>query len=40
MEDIDQRILRLLLRDSRATYAEIGDAVGLSLSARPLVPLG
>ena len=33
MDDLDQRILRLLLRDGRATFAEIGTAVGLSVSA-------
>jgi DNA-binding Lrp family transcriptional regulator len=33
VDDIDQRILRLLLRDGRATYAEIGDRAGLSVSA-------
>jgi DNA-binding Lrp family transcriptional regulator len=33
VDDLDQRILRLLLRDGRATFAEIGSAVGLSVSA-------
>ncbi len=33
MDDIDQRILRLLLRDGRATFAEIGAQAGLSVSA-------
>ena len=33
MDDLDQRILRLLLRDGRATYAEVGGTVGLSVSA-------
>ncbi len=33
MDDLDQRILRLLLRDGRATFAEIGGTVGLSVSA-------
>ena len=33
MDDLDQRILRLLLRDGRATFAELGNAVGLSVSA-------
>ena len=33
MDDLDQRILRLLLRDGRATFAEIGSAVSLSVSA-------
>ena len=33
MDDLDQRILRLLLRDGRATFAEIGSTVGLSVSA-------
>ncbi len=33
MDDLDQRILRLLLRDGRATYADIGGTVGLSVSA-------
>jgi DNA-binding Lrp family transcriptional regulator len=33
VDDIDQRILRMLLRDGRATFAEIGGVVGLSVSA-------
>lgn len=33
MDDLDQRILRMLLRDGRATFAEVGKAVGLSVSA-------
>jgi DNA-binding Lrp family transcriptional regulator len=33
VDDLDQRILRLLLRDGRATYADIGGTVGLSVSA-------
>ena len=33
MDDLDQRILRLLLRDGRATFAAIGGTVGLSVSA-------
>ena len=33
MDDLDQRILRLLLRDGRATYADLGGTVGLSVSA-------
>jgi DNA-binding Lrp family transcriptional regulator len=33
VDDIDQRILRLLLRDGRATFAEIGTEAGLSVSA-------
>ena len=33
MDDLDQRILGLLLRDGRATFAEIGGTVGLSVSA-------
>jgi DNA-binding Lrp family transcriptional regulator len=33
VDDLDQRILRLLLRDGRATYADIGSTVGLSVSA-------
>src|SRR3712207_643638 len=33
VDDIDQRILRLLLHDGRATFAEIGAEVGLSVSA-------
>jgi DNA-binding Lrp family transcriptional regulator len=33
VDDLDQRILRLLLRDGRATYADLGGTVGLSVSA-------
>jgi DNA-binding Lrp family transcriptional regulator len=33
MDDLNQRILRILIRDGRAPYAEIGDQVGLSVSA-------
>jgi DNA-binding Lrp family transcriptional regulator len=33
VDEIDQRILRLLLRDGRATFAEIGADAGLSVSA-------
>jgi DNA-binding Lrp family transcriptional regulator len=33
MDDLNQRILRLLLRDGRSSYADIGNAVGLSVSA-------
>ncbi len=33
MDDIDQQVLSCLLRDGRATFAEIGDAVGLSAPA-------
>lgn len=33
MDDIDQKILTCLLRDARATYAEIGQEVGLSAPA-------
>ena len=32
-DDLDHRILRALLRDGRATYAEIGTEVNLSVSA-------
>ena len=32
-DDINQRILRILLRDGRCTYAEIGGEVVLSVSA-------
>ena len=32
-DDLDSRILRVLLRDGRSSYAEIGDEVGLSASA-------
>lgn len=33
IDDLNHRILRVLLRDGRSTYAEIGDEVGLSVSA-------
>jgi DNA-binding Lrp family transcriptional regulator len=33
MDEIDRHILRLLLRDGRATWAVIGSTVGLSMSA-------
>ena len=33
MDEIDHRILQLLLRDGRSSYATIGSAVGLSVSA-------
>ena len=33
MDAIDQSVLSCLLRDGRATYAEIGDVVGLSAPA-------
>jgi DNA-binding Lrp family transcriptional regulator len=33
VDDIDQRIIRLLVRNARATFLEIGDEVGLSASA-------
>lgn len=33
IDDLNQRILRILIRDGRAPYAEIGDQVGLSVSA-------
>ena len=33
IDDLNHRILRALLRDGRSTYAEIGDEVGLSVSA-------
>jgi DNA-binding Lrp family transcriptional regulator len=32
-DDLNQRILRVLLRDGRSTYGEIGGEVGLSVSA-------
>jgi len=32
-DDLDNRILRALLRDGRRSYADIGDEVGLSASA-------
>lgn len=33
MDTIDQQVIGCLLRDGRATYAEIGDVVGLSAPA-------
>jgi DNA-binding Lrp family transcriptional regulator len=33
LDDLNHRILRVLLRDGRSTYAEIGSEVGLSVSA-------
>jgi DNA-binding Lrp family transcriptional regulator len=33
IDDLNRHILRLLIRDGRAPYAEIGDQVGLSVSA-------
>ena len=33
IDDLNHRILRVLLRDGRSTYAEIGSEVGLSVSA-------
>lgn len=33
LDDINHRILRILIKDGRAPYAEIGDQVGLSVSA-------
>jgi DNA-binding Lrp family transcriptional regulator len=33
MDALDQSVLSCLLRDARATYAEIGDVVGLSAPA-------
>jgi DNA-binding Lrp family transcriptional regulator len=33
LDDLDQRILRTLLRDGRCTFADIGKHVGLSVSA-------
>jgi DNA-binding Lrp family transcriptional regulator len=33
IDDLNHRILRILIRDGRAPYAEIGDQVGLSVSA-------
>ena len=33
LDDLNHRILRVLLRDGRSTYAEIGAEVGLSVSA-------
>ncbi|TFV64227.1 UNVERIFIED_ORG: Lrp/AsnC family transcriptional regulator [Bacillus sp. AZ43] len=32
-DDLDHRILRVLLKEGRSSYAEIGDHVGLSASA-------
>ncbi len=32
-DDLDNRILRVLLRSGRSSYTEIGDEVGLSASA-------
>jgi DNA-binding Lrp family transcriptional regulator len=33
IDDLNHRILTLLIRNGRASYAEIGDQVGLSVSA-------
>jgi DNA-binding Lrp family transcriptional regulator len=33
LDDLDQHILRVLLRDGRRTFADIGGEVGLSVSA-------
>jgi DNA-binding Lrp family transcriptional regulator len=33
VDDLDRHILQLLLRDGRATFADVGSAVGLSVSA-------
>ncbi len=33
MDDVDRRIIEILLEDGRAAYAAIGDRVGLSASA-------
>ena len=33
MDDLDQQVIGCLLKDGRATYAEIGDVVGLSAPA-------
>lgn len=33
VDELDHRILRVLVRDGRSTYAEIGHEVGLSVSA-------
>jgi DNA-binding Lrp family transcriptional regulator len=33
IDDLNHRILRILIGDGRASYAEIGDQVGLSVSA-------
>jgi DNA-binding Lrp family transcriptional regulator len=33
MDDIDQQVIGCLLKDGRATYAEVGEVVGLSAPA-------
>lgn len=33
IDELNHRILRILIRDGRTSYAEIGDRVGLSVSA-------
>jgi DNA-binding Lrp family transcriptional regulator len=33
MDEIDEKIIRILVRDARATFLQIGDEVGLSASA-------
>ena len=33
LDPVDERILRLLVRNARATWREVGDAVGLSANA-------
>jgi DNA-binding Lrp family transcriptional regulator len=33
IDDLNRHILRALIRNGRSTYAEIGSAVGLSVSA-------
>ena len=33
LDAVDERILRLLVRNARATWREVGDAVGLSANA-------
>ncbi len=33
MDELDEKVLRHLVRDGRATFAQVGDAVGLSASA-------
>ena len=33
MDDVDHRIIRVLVADARATFLQIGDQVGLSASA-------
>ena len=33
LDDLNQGILRILLRDGRSSYAEIGSEIGLSVSA-------